>query len=925
MRTVFFSIGCFSNSTGRTPLVHHHCHLNIECWTLNFELSNTNDKEFALSVPPRHSAHYFSFEVVQFPVRISNIPFPFLPPPSPHCMTALSGASKPKFPGVIASVVADGKPANTSGCGWNLSCEYHTMVKDQNRWEFVPATYPKSKSDSTEIVGIDHQRRAAMFPARYLSRNRTIQWLHALGNVKWKQKRRTDMRKLGLFAYLVAACHLLALVDGGTSSSHKRKVGFSDYCVIGAGPAGIQMAHFLQKASLNYIVFERDWGPASTFRKYPRHGRLISINKRYTGRNSSESKANREYNLRHDWHSFLTATEPVERERGSDSSETPDGGGAFDDHADDDGDEILSFSGFSERYFPLSEEYIAYVAAFIRQTKPRIRFGRNVVDVSHVKRNHSANARFSSPDGDDRQLYHFQLRVQQQARLQENVKKNDKNAQAQNAEQPPNESPSKPKQRQTRWFCKRLLVASGMQKETVPWWDGVELTTTYGTHDTDPTTYRNKSVAVVGGGNSAFEIIKSIMGEAASIHQYARHKTTAEESHYPGALRSANSAALDNEPVLRTQDKFFQHPFPLRNIRIREEQYRGERKVCILPSDDGALVSAPKQALNSSWEGEVEGGGDWLFSAAARESRRPRYCYDYVIRCLGFSFDPSVMGRLGRKLNFQRQNGIPKYPSITQRFEAEGISHLYFIGSNAHSLDFKLSSGGLVHGFRYQILNLFRHLRRRYHGVPWPQKKLTLGHDLKEQIVSRYAIASSLYQMFEVQCDVAAIISREGQGEVVYFYGVLTHDIDAFLKDMFAPAPPPTEYITLSFEFMPEIDNQLVWGDDGYLYASDNPVKPHNNQSVEAYTREELVPRATAELYLLEDLRLEYQNPVLHLGPLGRFLERVGGAPIDRPDPEFSMSWFCDWCDDPDPSWRAALRKRCGDDRETGVCQALAW
>lgn len=31
-----------------------------------------------------------------------------------------------------------------------------------------------------------------------------------------------------------------------------------DYCIIGAGPAGLQMAYFLHKAQHDYIVYERN-------------------------------------------------------------------------------------------------------------------------------------------------------------------------------------------------------------------------------------------------------------------------------------------------------------------------------------------------------------------------------------------------------------------------------------------------------------------------------------------------------------------------------------------------------------------------------------------------------------------------------------------------------------------------------------------
>ena len=77
---------------------------------------------------------------------------------------------------------------------------------------------------------------------------------------------------------------------------------YHEYCIIGAGPAGkiylytyleafkkfffkgIQLAYFLHEAKRDYIVFERSHAPGAFFRKYPRHRKLISINKRNTGK-----------------------------------------------------------------------------------------------------------------------------------------------------------------------------------------------------------------------------------------------------------------------------------------------------------------------------------------------------------------------------------------------------------------------------------------------------------------------------------------------------------------------------------------------------------------------------------------------------------------------------------------------------------------
>jgi len=78
-----------------------------------------------------------------------------------------------------------------------------------------------------------------------------------------------------------------------------------DYCIIGAGPSGLQMAYFLERSGRDYILYERDPSPGWFYKIYPRHRTLISINKRHTG------KKNKEFNLRHDWNSLLSDNEDL--------------------------------------------------------------------------------------------------------------------------------------------------------------------------------------------------------------------------------------------------------------------------------------------------------------------------------------------------------------------------------------------------------------------------------------------------------------------------------------------------------------------------------------------------------------------------------------------------------------------------------------
>ena len=59
--------------------------------------------------------------------------------------------------------------------------------------------------------------------------------------------------------------------------------------VIGAGPAGVQTGYFLKNANINYLVLEKSEKTCAFFRSYPRHRRLISINKKYNqGKESAD-------------------------------------------------------------------------------------------------------------------------------------------------------------------------------------------------------------------------------------------------------------------------------------------------------------------------------------------------------------------------------------------------------------------------------------------------------------------------------------------------------------------------------------------------------------------------------------------------------------------------------------------------------------
>jgi len=100
--------------------------------------------------------------------------------------------------------------------------------------------------------------------------------------------------------------------------------------IIGAGPAGLQLGYYLQRAGRDYRILEAADGPGAFFRTNPRNRTLISINKRYTGYDDPE------VNLRWDWNSLL----------------------------EEDGDQGPRFTEYSPRYFPSADRLVDYLEDF---------------------------------------------------------------------------------------------------------------------------------------------------------------------------------------------------------------------------------------------------------------------------------------------------------------------------------------------------------------------------------------------------------------------------------------------------------------------------------------------------------------------------------------------------------------------------------
>jgi hypothetical protein len=118
--------------------------------------------------------------------------------------------------------------------------------------------------------------------------------------------------------------------------------GLYDYIILGAGPAGLQLAYFRSKGLHRYVVMERADRPGSFFLEMPRSRTLISFNKVHS------LYCDPELRLRWDWNSLLT-----------------------------DNYELL-FGKFSKRFYPRASEFMSYLDAFARRNELNIAYNKTI-------------------------------------------------------------------------------------------------------------------------------------------------------------------------------------------------------------------------------------------------------------------------------------------------------------------------------------------------------------------------------------------------------------------------------------------------------------------------------------------------------------------------------------------------------------------
>eukprot|EP00933_Yihiella_yeosuensis_P066455 TRINITY_DN7072_c0_g1_i2.p1 TRINITY_DN7072_c0_g1~~TRINITY_DN7072_c0_g1_i2.p1 ORF type:complete len:732 (-),score=116.15 TRINITY_DN7072_c0_g1_i2:291-2486(-) len=132
------------------------------------------------------------------------------------------------------------------------------------------------------------------------------------------------------------------------------------YCIIGGGPAGIQLGHFFFHGGRDYVLFEKNPRAGSFFEKYPRHRNLISVNKRNVREGRGEDFA-----FRHDWNTLIDVRSKADRPK--------------------------PMTSRSKELFPKADILAGYLREFAEEQAQHIHYNADVTKISRKKDSNGFN------------------------------------------------------------------------------------------------------------------------------------------------------------------------------------------------------------------------------------------------------------------------------------------------------------------------------------------------------------------------------------------------------------------------------------------------------------------------------------------------------------------------------------------------------
>lgn len=304
-----------------------------------------------------------------------------------------------------------------------------------------------------------------------------------------------------------------------------------------------------------------------------------------------------------------------------------------------------------------------------------------------------------------------------------------------------------------KYVCNNLIIATGLSLPNLP--ENITLhvidnikhygdfSKNYFLDKENLNKYRNKKLLILGSGNSSYELANALNPYCSNIIILGSLKDFSISSHYVGDIRSIYMKFLDTFHLksLNGIDKF-------KKNKCIIEQNNDENSV----NYKKYRLCEHSLSMSSYYTGELE-------------------YVDEIIFCTGWKFDSSIF-------NFDIDKVInDKFPKINYNYESSNNKNLFFIGSLMQSLDYKKSSGGFIHGFRY-LIKLFMQLNNY---TSFSKNIFSYNYtfqcydDLTKHIFYRINNASSLYQLHSVLLDM--FYYNTVTKEVVYYNDITLSSI----------------------------------------------------------------------------------------------------------------------------------------------------
>lgn len=295
-------------------------------------------------------------------------------------------------------------------------------------------------------------------------------------------------------------------------------------------------------------------------------------------------------------------------------------------------------------------------------------------------------------------------------------------------------------EKEFKYSCNKLIIATGLSKVVKP--DGDynvktpilhygEYPKNYFKKKENLEKFKNKTLLIIGNGNCSYELANHLNKYCSKISILGRNnKSWAITSHYTGDIRGVYLQFLDTFYLKSLNSISWEK---IHKILLEQNNENDKYSIYRICSNECSVLHPIIRDVDDK--------------------------FDNVILCTGWKFDNSIF-------NFDVSTKFDdKYPAINYNFESINNNNLYFIGSLMHSLDFKKSSGGFIHGFRYLIQHFFNYNYTKIHNI----YKFSNVNLLIDHILYKINNSSALYQMYGVLSD---IFFLDNDNNYLYFNNV---------------------------------------------------------------------------------------------------------------------------------------------------------